>query len=54
MVVAEVNLAVIIRTTRAEPVTTLALVGKCLWGLTTVVQANVSALGLPSPQLRPT
>ena len=47
MFVADVHLAIIIRTTRAGSATTLALVGDVHRGLK-VVQTLVSASGIPS------
>ena len=48
MAVAEVRLAIIIRTTRAGPARTLALVGEVYVGLPQVVWALMSAPGISS------
>ena len=48
MVFAEGHLVVIIRTTKAGPDTTLALLGQFCWGLEKVMQAQVSAPGIAS------
>lgn len=47
MVVAEVHSAIVIRKTRAGPVTTLAL-RKGMWGWPQVVQDRTAVSGIPS------
>lgn len=48
MVDAEVHLTIIIRSTRADATTTLALVSEMSVGAATLVWAWVSASGIPS------